>query len=724
MEEEEEEFMESVTPEGDEEREEQAIEEHSSAGVGNFGSEATTPFTEQDESEDTEKASAEDEEKEESSQDILDIDLNFGDMELEFEEVLEELSLDPQLERFRIEYGKLHSALQRSHHNERCLMDKYRELQADIAAHSAEVATALKLAAEDKQTIDALKREVEKAWKMVDLAHEREQEAKETMESLQGEIGRLHELAGQGEQISNEQQEAMDELTDTRAEVMRERNELLAEVNKLREQLERLMTSQDNNDKLRQDTDAKLQNMTQEMQVYRSDLQRESRRKERAERDLKAARADIEAKQAELRQYQTQLGQNQEQMEKANAVLKEQKAMNEAAIREAEQVTEQHERLKQDYEAALLNMDQLTQENRRRATEMKEREEEMTALHQEVLRLTKLRDTMTRKLRSAEELQGQAETQQEMALATVRRLEHELEDTHHQMDADTKATEELRHERELLKKGILKSQDVCKIQENTLRLHDQAKKQLEQETGKLRHAILKQKFIIAQLQRDRDKFIHEAGKLTEHNEALVEDIKLKELEIFDFKKRVAESDSRLKQQQSLYEAVRSDRNLYSKNLIESQNEVSEMKRKFKIIMHQIDQLKEETAAREMLLSKEQLALLQVQKDREALILDLEQQRASAVNMKARIAGMEMEHHKLTKVLADGDAERSRQRKDISQIMTERDILGTQLVRRNDELALLYEKIRIQQSTLSKGEQQYRERINDIRLLKLEIKKLR
>ena len=38
-----------------------------------------------------------------------------------------------------------------------------------------------------------------------------------------------------------------------------------------------------------------------------------------------------------------------------------------------------------------------------------------------------------------------------------------------------------------------------------------------------------------------------------------------------------------------------------------------------------------------------------------------------------------------------------------QVISERDILGTQLVRRNDELALLYEKIKIQQSTLNKGE---------------------
>ena len=58
------------------------------------------------------------------------------------------------------------------------------------------------------------------------------------------------------------------------------------------------------------------------------------------------------------------------------------------------------------------------------------------------------------------------------------------------------------------------------------------------------------------------------------------------------------------------------------------------------------------------------------------------------------------------------------------MISERDILGTQLVRRNDELALLYEKIKIQHSTLGKGELQYRQRLEDIRLLKLEIKKLR
>ena len=49
--------------------------------------------------------------------------------------------------------------------------------------------------------------------------------------------------------------------------------------------------------------------------------------------------------------------------------------------------------------------------------------------------------------------------------------------------------------------------------------------------------------------------------------------------------------NKLKQQQQLYETVRADRNHYSKGLLESQDEIAELKKKFKIMGHQIEQLK-------------------------------------------------------------------------------------------------------------------------------------
>jgi chromosome segregation ATPase len=81
-------------------------------------------------------------------------------------------------------------------------------------------------------------------------------------------------------------------------------------------------------------------------------------------------------------------------------------------------------------------------------------------------------------------------------------------------------------------------------------------------------------------------------------------VKLAEGQIFEYKKKLADADAKLRQQQGLYETVRAERNLHSKNLIEAQGEIADMKRKLKIMNHQIDQLKDEIASKEASLAKE------------------------------------------------------------------------------------------------------------------------
>ena len=74
--------------------------------------------------------------------------------------------------------------------------------------------------------------------------------------------------------------------------------------------------------------------------------------------------------------------------------------------------------------------------------------------------------------------------------------------------------------------------------------------------------------------------------------------------------------------------------------------------------------------------------------------------------------------KLQFIIRTSENERKKLKEEYELVVSERDILGTQLIRRNDELALLYEKLKIQQSTLAKGEAEYRERKLDINLLKI------
>ena len=82
--------------------------------------------------------------------------------------------------------------------------------------------------------------------------------------------------------------------------------------------------------------------------------------------------------------------------------------------------------------------------------------------------------------------------------------------------------------------------------------------------------------------------------------------------------------------------------------------------------------------------------------------------------------LDNEISKLTYIIREAYEDIERLKKDYQNVINERDILGTQLIRRNDELALLYEKIKILQSTLARGEVQYQERLEDIRLLKFKI----
>jgi chromosome segregation ATPase len=144
----------------------------------------------------------------------------------------------------------------------------------------------------------------------------------------------------------------------------------------------------------------------------------------------------------------------------------------------------------------------------------------------------------------------------------------------------------------------------------------------------------------------------------------------------------------------LYEAVRSDRNLYSKNLIEAQDEVADMRRKFGIASHQITQLKDEIQTKDQALSNE--IYEKAEKEKEIQKLQAENKLKDKAFKKSEDHQRQLkgEISKLQYVISQMADEIEKIKKDYQNVINERDILGTQLIRRNDELALLYEKIKI------------------------------
>ena len=122
----------------------------------------------------------------------------FETLERDFQEVLMELAGRDHLENFRNEYEKLHRTLLRSHESEKRLMKKCEELTQQIVANAIKVQTAINLSKEDQNTISILKKEIDKAWKLVNASHEKEAKAKETIQKLTKEVSEITKLANQG----------------------------------------------------------------------------------------------------------------------------------------------------------------------------------------------------------------------------------------------------------------------------------------------------------------------------------------------------------------------------------------------------------------------------------------------------------------------------------------------------------------------------------------------
>ena len=198
----------------------------------------------------------------------------------------------------------------------------------------------------------------------------------------------------------------------------------------------------------------------------------------------------------------------------------------------------------------------------------------------------------------------EAEYEKNLTKNGVNALTREIEHLRRDTEQDKKKIIDLIRFRDMMSKSIKKAEDEnMKNKDEISSKVNEIAKLKEQGRAKQENIadLLKQIYI---LEKDRDKFSHEASKANANLMQMVEEVKLKQNLISELKKENIEFEGKLKQQQNLYEAVRSDRNLYSKNLIEAQDEVAELKRKFKIASHQITQLKDEIDTKDMALQAE------------------------------------------------------------------------------------------------------------------------
>merc|ERR1712087_836206 len=159
----------------------------------------------------------------------------------------------------------------------------------------------------------------------------------------------------------------------------------------------------------------------------------------------------------------------------------------------------------------------------------------------------------------------------------------------------------------------VRTDDKTKKQTEVVKKFESQAQVLERDVARYKEDLNEAEKTVDELDKAREKYAIECSLANSKYMQKVEELKNRDNKISELKKNYADSKGKLAQQKQLYETVRTDRNLYSKNLVESQDEIAEMKRKFKIMYHQIEQLKEEIKEKEEKLVKEHFDHNKVQK---------------------------------------------------------------------------------------------------------------
>ena len=185
------------------------------------------------------------------------------------------------------------------------------------------------------------------------------------------------------------------------------------------------------------------------------------------------------------------------------------------------------------------------------------------------------------------ESKASAMQEKQASMNAVNALTREIEWLRKQTEVEQQGIMKLIRDRNMLKKNLTKIEDTNNENKSLLIQKDQLIKGLEESVNTYKEHIAQLIKQIENVEKERDALSQQANKANANLMQMVEEVKLKKNLIGELKKENIEFESKLKQQQNLYEVVRSDRNLYGKNLIEANDEVIELRKKFKIAQYQI-----------------------------------------------------------------------------------------------------------------------------------------
>ena len=636
----------------------------------------------------------------------------------EFEKVMVSIGFDPALSSFKGEYAKLLGALKGSLATEKRLVAKIGGLNEEIVLNAGRVSQALRLAEEDGATIDDLRKQLERAWAMVEASSTRAEAAGQNAQTFQaeaeqhkGELSRLHgllggasveELAAARDSLSSRLDAAQGSLASEKARADSLVVELEARSQKLtarREEVRGLRAEL----ALKAGEEAKVARMVASLQADVARGKEEAVAHAAGEAGARALKADMEASLARLQK-----------------ALEAQRASTTAALAEA---SDSAAALRRTQEELKGFVDRAAAAGEAKAGLERELREAREALFKEKSGAAKGAariEALGKELAAAAARSAGAATE----LAALRA---ELVAVGKSLSAEQLAVKD--RERKAARLGAEKAAAQARVAAGESKLSEAEVeaaaaaaevKALGEQVRELAAALAKARAVVVSLQRAVESERSECDKARAGTAEALEACAVKEAMVAELEAREREAVLKLRTANAAFEGMRGERNSAVKAAGAAEEEVREGARKERILCNQVSQLKEEVMAKDKWLVTEQFEAASLGKRLNTKSSECDKLRALLEEAAGAVKRQGEDLARAHGLLRGADSDSLAQKRAFDGLVGERDALASQLKSRNDDLVLATARMGVLEVTLGKGEKAYAAKELEVRALKIKV----
>ncbi|XP_072856804.2 coiled-coil domain-containing protein 146 isoform X1 [Pogona vitticeps] len=201
---------------------------------------------------------------------------------------------------------------------------------------------------------------------------------------------------------------------------------------------------------------------------------------------------------------------------------------------------------------------------------------------------------------------------------------------------------------------------------------------------------------------------------------IVAEIKTKDFEIREHKKKQREIQRQMKEFAKLYDIVRHERNKLVNLVHCARQKTNEIKEKVKMLDNEMEILRHNFAVKERKLQKYQLKLSNNIAIKDSIQCDVSKAHQTLQEMKEKREQQLMDVERLTNMLTQIEEEMVQLRKKYERAVQRRNESGVQLIEREEEVCIFYEKINIQEMMSRNGDIEINVMDEKIRFLKLKL----